>query len=996
MFRLRIPAETLAPLVVAALLLTVAVANLLWDAGVPSTSNPARLSPSVDPFPLSVVSPHLYVLPVPYSTNQSTWLTLLSIQGLANRNRPALYFDVDNETSNASSMLSFLVAHYGVSFDVVTMDWVYSQYLPTSDGVVVVDPSRPESLNVGTMVASLENAVLVGPETAPLLERQFHLRVVLDYASSNWTSSDSVSVYDRALTDLYPRLNPNLMAILPPDRLPLRDYLIATRTFVFYEPQGVLASPAELAATQRVLAALPHGTPILGWFDNPTLTEENAFIQLASHYGKAVFGSQDVPNLSVLTAYGRNETRTQPAPPPTPALENKAYLVVAVPDGDNLDFIAHRLRELWSEAERGTFPITWSLSPLLAGLAPPYLDYLYGSATPDDRFVLGPSGAGYAYPDYFGPGDLAPYLESTARYANATGMDIPWLLNAFVASEIPYEPATLSAYVDALHPPGIVLDYDDQAKTQEIWMQAGATAVAPVIRSTQLWTSMDNFFAKVGDAMATWDAGPHFLWVTVYTFRFDLHDAASMVRELANRTRGNLAVVTPEQLFGLMEEDFVARAHAQLDALRADPFAATFLAPQLEAAQARLTAGSEGGGLPEAAYRAYQGSVMLREAGLTEGVFALGLVLVAAALVSLWGQPRWGRPEARRVVASGRSFLILAAAFALFMLAVRAALAANFWSYQWIVAGVLLAGVGRPLRRYLDRAFPRVSVLMTASLGAAFVGLALGSNVAFVLAAIGTVGIIDSVLTRATLRPEAAVIAAALGLAVGFVAGLDWVTFAVLAAALVLPTVPGFPRSGRAEPRPSKGSLVRGLIVALPAVGLVVAFNFSVSLRLGLQGTDLGVAAAMVLAVGPLAGILAARAPLVSRTHAVQIIAFAVAAIALVLLGVTLGTVPTLVLLGVAVGALAVGAAGTLRRFAASGHDAAAAVGAAISWIPLILLFVRMPPVIYSLALVHLPEIAEASLYAPEYLFAAVAATLAVWGYIRYRREAALRTRSSP
>ncbi|HYM40424.1 MAG TPA: hypothetical protein VEY12_09865 [Thermoplasmata archaeon] len=963
--------ETLAPLVVVALLITVAVANLLWAAGVPSAAIPARLSPNTDPFPILPASSALHVLPVPASTNESTRLTLLSIQGLVNRASAQLYLDFDNETGNASSMLSFLVAHYGVSYDVVTQDWVYAHYLPSVRGFAVVDPSRPESVNIGTMVASLQDAVLAAPDTAPFLEGRYRLPAVLDYAASNWTTADSTQVYDRALEELYPRLNPDLLAILPPDRLDLRDYLIATRTFVFYEPQGVLASPAELAATQRILAAVPHGVPILGWFDSPTLTEENGFVQLASQYGKPIFGSQAVPNLSVLTSMGRSEVRTQPPPPPTPRLENKTYVVVAVPDGDNLDFIANRMRQLWAEPERGTFPIAWSLSPLLADLAPPYLDYYYGSATSDDRFVLGPSGAGYLYPDYLGPGDLDPYLQSTARYANATGMDVAWLLNAFVASEIPYRSSTLSAYVDALRPAGLVLDYDDQAKTQDAWMQAGTSTAAPVIRSTQLWTTMGNFFAKVGAAMATWDAGPHFLWVTVYTFRFDLHDAATMIRGLTDRTGGNLAVVTPEQLFALMQEGFVARARAQLASMRSDPFAATFLAPQLGAAQGWLDATSGSRGASGAAYNATLASVDLREAGLYEAAFALGLVVVAAALVAFAGVRGAMGTGVRRSLLRGIPLIPVAVAFALFMFALRAGLAANFWSYQWILVGVALAGVGRPLRRYLDRSFPRVSLLATAGLDLVFVALSLGTNVAFALAAIGTVAVIDAVLARETVEPAGLLIAATAGTGVGFLAGVDFLGFGVLALALLVPLAVRLPRGPREKPVSAKASYVRGFVVALPMFALAVASNYSLGLRLGVQGSDLVSTATILLLLAPLAALLVVRPWRFARPEFVQAVAFAAAAVALFALGFAVGTVLTLLVLAAAVGALTVAAEATLRRFVAGGSDASAAMAGTVAWIPLLLLFFRMPPVIYSLAVARLPEPIEALLYAPEYLFAA-------------------------
>src|SRR5439155_163555 len=195
----------------------------------------------------------------------------------------------------------------------------------------------------------------------------------------------------RTLSFLSSRYNvssaPTLLAILPPDLWAIRDYLVATRTFVFYFPQGALATPFEAAATRRILHATPRGIPILGWFRSPTLTEENSFVQLASGEGKFVVGVQDVPNLSVLTALGRDETRRQASSGAAPLpLEDKTYVVLAVPDGDNVDFAAGRMQELWSEPVRGTIPFAWSLDPLLVELAPPLLDSYYDSATPFAQF----------------------------------------------------------------------------------------------------------------------------------------------------------------------------------------------------------------------------------------------------------------------------------------------------------------------------------------------------------------------------------------------------------------------------------------------------------------------------------------------------------------------------------------------------------------------------------------------------------------------------------
>ncbi len=981
--------DRLAAFVVAGLLVTVGVANLFWSAGVPSTSNPARLNPSVDPFPVFPAAPLLHVLPVPSTANTSEQLTLLSLQGLVNRNRAELYLDFSNETGNVSSILMFLTRHYGVPYDVVTLTWVYEHYLPARAGIVVYDPSRPESVNIVTMMASLQNAVIAGPDTASALHAAYGLPILFDYATSNWTALDAVGAYDRALQGLFPSMDANLLAILPPDRLALRDYLVATRTFVFYDAQGVLASPAELASTQRILAATPRGIPILGWFDSPTLTEENAFVQLASQYGKEVLGSQTVPNLSVLTAFGRNQTHVQPGSPGAPMpLENKTYAVVAVPDGDNLDFVANRMRMLWAEPEHGTFPLAWSLSPLLASLAPPYLDYYYASASPDDRFVAGPSGAGYVYPDYLGSGDLVPYLQFTARYLNATDMDVAWLLNAFTASEIPYEPATLSAYVDGLHPRGLVLDYDDQPKTQDVWIQSGSTASAPVIRSTQMWTTVDNFLAKVGAAMAAWGGGPHFLWITVYTFRFDLTDTRAMIDALSNRTGGNLVIVTPEQLFSLVEQDVYARAVAQLASLRADPFASTFLGSKLGAAQGLLTVPDTGANPDAAAANAYVAAEDLQAAALEETVVVLGLILLGAA-GSVFSN-RGKRSGTRRPsMKEARAILLVSVAFALFLFALRASLAANFWSYQWIMVGVVVGGLGRPLRRYIDRAYPRAGLPATVALDLVFVALAIGTNVAFSLAAIGTVAVLDAFVARIPVSPETFVLGLAMGTAAGFVAPLGPLPFGILGLLLLAPLVTLPAAAHRYEQRGARGAWIRGGVAVLPLASLAVASNYALALRLDLQGPDLGTLAAVLLVFGSLVGLLVARWRTRMQARVVQTVAFVGAAGFALAVGCSSGMAATAFLVLGVVASFAVAAEATLRLFLARGGSLSSVIAGAVAWIPLLVLFLRMPPVVYSLTLAGLPEGIEAVLYAPQFLFGGIAVVLALAAMLRMRPASA-------
>src|SRR3989442_8633363 len=366
--------------VLAVLMISVVVANVLWPARPPPAVNQPRMPPSQSPFPTFALAPVLHAATMDADANLSMRILMTSLQGIVNRLAVELYLDVPAGVAGGTSqMLSYLAARYNVTYDVVSAQAAIDTFVRRAAGVVVYDPSRLESIDIGTLLAAQQNAVLAGPDLAGWLSGRYALPILFDYAQRrDWTSLDAVGAYDRALRDLYPHAYPYLLAILPPDRWAIRDYLVQTGTFVFYLTQGILASPTETAATMRILDAAPRGIPVLGWFNSPTLTEENSFVQMASAEGKFVVGVQTGPNLSVLTALGRNETHRQgSSTAPTPILEDKTYLVLAVPDGDNLDFVAGRLWGLWSEPLRGTRSFAWRLKPLPPDLAPPPLDTHY-------------------------------------------------------------------------------------------------------------------------------------------------------------------------------------------------------------------------------------------------------------------------------------------------------------------------------------------------------------------------------------------------------------------------------------------------------------------------------------------------------------------------------------------------------------------------------------------------------------------------------------------
>ncbi len=983
--------------VLAALMISVVVANVLWPGPTPPAVVEPRMPPSESPFPTFPLGPVLHAARIDADANLSLRLLMTSLQGLVNRVAVELYLDVPaGVAGNTSQMLSYLAARYNVTYDVISAQAAIDAYVGRAAGVIVYDPSRPESIDVGTVLAAQQDAVLAGPDLAGWLSNRYALPILFDYAQRrDWTSLDAVGAYDRALRELYPHAYPDLLAILPPDRWAIRDYLVQTGTFVFYLTQGILASPMETAATIRILAAAPRGIPILGWFNSPTLTEENSFVQMASAAGKFVVGVQDVPNLSVLTALGRNETHRQVSPtaPPAPVLEDKTYVVLGIPDGDNLDFAAGRMWDLWSEPVRGSLPFAWSLNPLLVDLAPPLLDRYYDNATTLDRFLASPSGAGYLYPDYAGPGDLPPFVNFTKRYLDAADMDVVWMLNAFAASEITYTSASLSAYVDGSRPAGIVLDYDDQPRTRDAWMQAGSQAVAPVIRSTHFWTTADNVLGKIDTAIDSGSGGPNFLWLTVYTFRFDLNDAQALVGELSRRLNGNLEVVTPSAFFDLLRADFVRTARSRLDAMEGDPIASVLFSELMNSAKVLMQqadASLSTGDADRAAYVSYLALEDLRSVASAEALLAsLLVVLVAAALAYVAHRASRSSDKTPERLRFG-VLVIVTAAVALLVFALREALDQNFWTYPTILVAVAIAGIHRPLRRWLDRAYAARAPTAAALVALVFVVLAIRTSAAFPLAVIGVLLAIDAYLARRPGTSSEVLLGFAFGTAIGFLGGFDLPTFAVLSILLVLPTltVNGPPVGSTPGRRPN--ALMPGFVLALSLMPLSIAYYYSLALRLEFQGSALLIAAGALLVLAPTLALIA------RRTHAriePRVSEVAALALAVVFSGLVLrshGAVPTLLPLFGLFASLSYAGIVALDRFAAHGGQLGRALAIAISFLPLIVLFIRMPPIVISLTILRLPEVVESALYAPTVLLAAAALLLAAGIALRHRFRDAL------
>src|SRR5205807_10113969 len=119
----------------------------------------------------------------------------------------------------------------------------------------------------------------------------------------------------------------------------------------------------------------------------------------------------------------QSPTWDEQAGPVDPAMTYVAFLLS---DGDNLGYNEQELRTRhWDDPARGSIPMGISISPWLALYAPRIYDHYVRTATANEIFVCGPSGAGYIYPQF--ESELGPFLAQTRRMMQLTGLRSVWI-----------------------------------------------------------------------------------------------------------------------------------------------------------------------------------------------------------------------------------------------------------------------------------------------------------------------------------------------------------------------------------------------------------------------------------------------------------------------------------------------------------------------------------------------------------------------------------------
>jgi len=348
--------------------------------------------------------------------------TLLSLQGLANRNAPQIYlqYPEDWQWEIAGPLIGYLADRHAIDwqrYEVGDLDKPLADFGSTAKGTVVWDKDVRTSLIVAFTIAGVEDLIVVN-EDQIATAAQHGLETVIDLRGQ-FTGQPDHEIYQWAYDEYYHRCSRDFYVVLggewgPVMKPGIADFGVQQRGW-FADLSANPADPEELALLNRVLAGQKEASIVLGWHSYKKDTE-GQHTTLVGNYGLKMEGLHNLPNVSFtsqipLTPDFKFTNNHRVAPDEKLVAADKVYVAALATDSMGIG--------AWTKPGRGKIPYGWQVLMNWSWMNPPALQFFYESKTPNDYFVAGLSGPGYMYPKSI-PAEKFSTLMADARSLMST------------------------------------------------------------------------------------------------------------------------------------------------------------------------------------------------------------------------------------------------------------------------------------------------------------------------------------------------------------------------------------------------------------------------------------------------------------------------------------------------------------------------------------------------------------------------------------------------
>lgn len=501
-------------------------------------------------------------------------LTLSCLQGIVNRSQPRLYLIHDRYDE---LWLDWLRERGDVDRVVwLEVGEVFERFLPLVSRMFLTDPAVPASVNVATMLAAVFDGLVATPNTSP----QFKLPAGTDPQSPEkgldlrtFAWKKDVDAYRWAFQQLDASLSRQAIAILAPQEVALRDYLVEFKIPILWiaAPRDVEKNPRasseeEVQFAREAMMKWPPNIPCLGWpnsGDKEAGIGEDLGIRLTSECAKftpcTAFDAYS-PTVGNLSVHSGTTAKLRQSIPPVALERDKVYFAFIRSDGDGWNFQRHYYRKLFDDPKHGAVPIGWQLGSTAFDGQPDILDYYYKHARPGDCFVNALTGVGYIHEASYAEGYPPEQREAIWKEYLRLSAIYRARIDASVIST--YQEMTPERLASIAAMPGIKGVFSNYGRTNKTTLDNLATEIngVPVFRAVNqppyvlTFTPSSRREAEkfMLNEITTWTPPerPAFLFVFLANWLTNMEMAENIVKGLGPQ----YVAVRPDQLAALFKQ----------------------------------------------------------------------------------------------------------------------------------------------------------------------------------------------------------------------------------------------------------------------------------------------------------------------------------------------------------------------------------------------------------------------------------------------------------
>ena len=422
----------------------------------------------------------------------------------------------------------------------ITLESLMAHYKDLLSGYILASAdSASDSGNVAISLAGLLNAVVVTPENQKICD-DLGMTCILD-------ATDKDDAWLRA-SEYWSSLNQEIAFEQPLSMAPkLVDYAVMSKSyFSFYNGHNSTEH-------RNKYKFLSDGGIVFGY--NNTLGEYDTVASFSAENIQMI-PSDHAYNLSTLSGFKTAVLEQKTADVSIETSKKVHTVCIVMSDGDNVQWMTNNFttdEKWWASSYRGKFNMGWGLPATAIDLTAPFAEYLYGSMTEKDEFIMQLGGLGYTFPSKWSAKAREEMAAKLSEYMIRSDLHYAEILDDNGMSRSVMSSFTKQEGIDGL----FYIDYSNYAgmKGKILWSND-----KPVVAARyRLWAntsdgSIDSIARAINRASTDPTSADSYSFIIVHAWSglsgnnlVEGGNTMNAVAELVRSFDGDVEVVTPSE-----------------------------------------------------------------------------------------------------------------------------------------------------------------------------------------------------------------------------------------------------------------------------------------------------------------------------------------------------------------------------------------------------------------------------------------------------------------